>query len=57
MSERYQNCPVCGSLCMIGGDKKEGTHYYVPASGNAEFAAAPAAKAACQADFQKRRAR
>ena len=44
MSERYQNCPVCGSLCTIGGDKKEGTHYYVPVSGNAEFAAAPAAK-------------
>ena len=44
MSERYQNCPVCGSLCEIGGDKKEGTHYYVPVSGNAEFAAAPAAK-------------
>ena len=44
MSERYQNCPVCGSLCMIGGDKKEGTHYYVPVSDNAKFAAAPVAK-------------
>ena len=30
MSEKYQNCPMCGSLCTIGGDKKEGTHYYVP---------------------------
>ena len=30
MSEKYQNCPVCGSLCTIGGNKKEGTHYYVP---------------------------
>lgn len=37
MNERYQNCPVCGSLCEIGGDKKEGTHYYVPVSGNAEL--------------------
>lgn len=39
MSERYQNCPMCGSLCEIGGDKKEGTHYYMPVSDNAELQA------------------
>lgn len=39
MSERYQNCPVCGSLCEIGGDKKEGTHYYVPVGDNAKLQA------------------
>ena len=24
------SCPTCGSECRIGGDDKEGTHYYVP---------------------------
>lgn len=24
------NCPVCGSEVLIGGDKEEGTHYYIP---------------------------
>jgi hypothetical protein len=23
-------CPTCGVQCRIGGDDKEGTHYYVP---------------------------
>lgn len=39
MSERYQNCPMCGSICRIGGDDKEGTHYYVPVSDNAKLQA------------------
>lgn len=25
-------CPMCGCPCIIGGDDKEGTHYYVPCS-------------------------
>ena len=24
------NCPTCGSECTVGGDDKEGTHYYIP---------------------------
>ena len=36
---KYQNCPMCGSICEIGGDKKEGTHYYMPVSDNAELQA------------------
>lgn len=23
-------CPMCGHPCTIGGDDKEGTHYYIP---------------------------
>ena len=30
MSNEYKHCPVCGTLCTIGGDDKEGTHYYMP---------------------------
>lgn len=29
---KYHNCPMCGSLCTVGGDDREGTHYYLPAS-------------------------
>ena len=24
------HCPTCGAECVIGGDDKEGTHYYIP---------------------------
>ena len=27
---KLTKCPTCGSLCGIGGDDKEGTHYFVP---------------------------
>lgn len=27
---KLTKCPTCGSLCGIGGDDKEGTHYFIP---------------------------
>ena len=29
-NNKSTKCPTCGSTCRIGGDDKEGTHYYVP---------------------------
>ena len=30
MNKEYKHCPICGTLCTIEGDDKEGTHYYMP---------------------------
>lgn len=35
-NSKYQNCPMCGSLCAVEGDKEEGTHYYAPLCDNAK---------------------
>ena len=32
-NSRVTQCPTCGSDCTIGGDDKEGTHYYIPCRG------------------------
>lgn len=30
MNIKQVTCPMCGMKCKIGGDDKEGTHYYIP---------------------------
>lgn len=32
-NSRVMQCPTCGGDCTIGGDDKEGTHYYIPFRG------------------------
>lgn len=30
VEKTFAICPTCGVPCTIGGDDKEGTHYYLP---------------------------
>lgn len=29
-AKKLHSCPTCGAACTVGGEDKEGTHYYVP---------------------------
>lgn len=33
-NSKYQNCPVCGSLCEIAGGDNEGAYRFVPLGDN-----------------------
>ena len=34
---KIKTCPVCGTVCTVEGDDKEGTHYYKPAVASEEI--------------------